>query len=43
MLEIFTVNDQEAGFLFVESEEGIGCLNILTVEAIKSIAQKNLS
>ena len=35
--------NQEAGFLFVESEDGIGCLNISTIEAIKPMIQKETS
>ena len=35
--------NQEAGFLFVESEDGIGCLNISTIEAIKPVVQKEPS
>ena len=43
VIGIVTDIDQEAGFLFVESQEGIGCLNISTIEAIKPVVQKETS
>jgi hypothetical protein len=32
--------DHDAGFIIIESEQGLGCLNIKTIEAIKPWSKK---
>jgi len=33
--------DHDSGFIVVESHQGLGCLNINTVEAIKPVSKKD--
>ena len=33
-------HDHDTGFIIIESEQGLGCLNIKTIEAIKPWSKK---
>lgn len=41
VLGIVSEIDHDAGFLFIESSQGVGCLNINTIEAIKPRMRKS--